>query len=190
MLTLWYVGDHKDDGLLARVGYALIRLGQVGQKYGRATHCEALIEGDWWAATIAGASLRDGAQVRVKPGVALNPAHWVVLDVPLWDGPAAARWFDAHQGTPYSMLGAAASASMAVGLLVLLLRRPVATLGQWCSRALGDAAAVDGAEDMSVSELMAVALALPGTRDVTADFFGRARPLDDDNTTAEGGPQA
>ena len=169
MKTLWYIGDHKRDGFAARLGYVLIRLGQIGQKFGHVTHCEALLMGTATEATIASASLHDGG-VRIKT-TDLTPGHWTVLDVPAWDVVGAAAWFDANAGRPYSTSGAASSASPFVGLVFRLLGVKPGELGEWCSRALASSAGVGGAEDMSVSELMALAWALPGTRDVTEDFF-------------------
>ena len=170
MLTAWYIGDHSKDGFMARLGYALIRLGQIGQKYGKATHCEGIVMGPWWHCTIAGASRRDGAQVRFKT-VELTPGHWVILDVPQWDVVAFTAEAEKLAGTRYSDIGAASSASMLVGLIVRLAGVQVAELGQWCSRFILDCNKVQGAEDMSVSEAMTLALALPGTRDVTSEFF-------------------
>lgn len=175
MLTAWYIGDHSKDGFMARLGYALIRLGQIGQKYGRATHCEGIVVGPWWSCTIAGASRRDGAQVRFKT-VDLTPGHWVILDVPQWDVVAFTAEAEKLAGTPYSDIGAASSASMLVGAFVRMAGVRVAELGQWCSRFLPQCNKVQGAEDMSVSEAMTLALALPGTRDVTADFFSTPKP--------------
>jgi hypothetical protein len=170
MLTAFYIGNHKDDGWLARVGYVLIRAGQWLQRFGRATHCEAILQGPWWAAEIAGASRRDGAQVRVKT-VALTPGNWLILDVPAWDLAEFRARLQPLLGAPYSDLGAAASASVAVGFLVWLLGKDIAGLGQWCSRTLLQCAGVEGAEDASVAEAMTIALALPGTRDVTDEYF-------------------
>lgn len=175
MLTLWYIGDHRDDGFWPRVGYFVIRLGQTAERFGYATHCEAVQGGPWWACCIVGASRRDGAQVRQKT-VALNPAHWRVLDVPLWDLQAFVQRATPLLGTRYSDFGAAASASMLARIAASVLRIDIASLGQWCSRFLADGNGVQGAEDFSVSELMALAWSLPGTRDVTVEFFSTPQP--------------
>jgi hypothetical protein len=174
MLTAWYIGDHKEDGQAARLGVLAIRFGQIGQKWGRVTHCEAILMGPWHCATIASASLRDGG-VRIKT-TDLNPAHWIILDVPVWDVVSVAAWFERRAGTPYSTIGAMSSASMLIGAVLKLCGVVVSALDMWCSRALGDAAGVGGAEDMSVSELMALAMALPGTRDVTPEYFDTRKP--------------
>jgi hypothetical protein len=109
MLTAWYIGDHKDDGFMARLGYAIIRFGQTAEKYGYMTHCEVIQAGPWWNCSIIGASRRDGAEVRQKL-VELNPGHWRILDVPAWDLQDFNKRAIPLLGTPYSNLGAAASA--------------------------------------------------------------------------------
>lgn len=172
MLTAWYIGDHKDDDFWSRVGYFIIRLGQTAEKFGYATHCEGIQGGPWWNCSIIGASRRDGQKVRQKT-VELTPGNWRILDVPAWDlaefNKRAIPILKAEAS--YSDLGAAASASLFVRLVTKALRIDIAKLGQWCSRFLGDGNAVLGAEDMSVSELMALAWALDGTEDVTAAYF-------------------
>lgn len=174
MLTAWYIGDHRDDDLLARLGYWLIRFGQTAEKFGYATHCEAITDGPWWNCTIWGASRRDGKKVRCK-FVELNPKHWRILDVPVWDEEDFAGRAAVMRGLPYSDFGAAASASMFVRILATLFGIEIASLGQWCSRFMAQANDVQGAEDFSVSELMALAWSLPGTKDVTAEYFSTPR---------------
>ncbi len=170
MLTAWYIGDHSEDDFLARLGYRLIRFGQTAEKYGYATHCEAIIGGEWHNCQIVGASRRDGKQVRAKT-VRMTPGNWRILSVPAWD----LAEFNARAlpllGTPYSDFGAAASASLLVRAIAWALRIDIASLDQWCSRFLGQGAGVYGAEDLSVSELMAHAVNLYGTVDVTEQFF-------------------
>jgi hypothetical protein len=170
MLAAFYIGDHKDDDFWSRVGYFLIRLGQSAEKYGYATHCEAIQGGPWWNCSIIGASRRDGKQVRQKT-VRLTPGNWRILSVPAWD----LADFNARAmpllGTPYSDFGAAASASMLVRVIAWALQIDIASLSQWCSRFLGQGAGVYGAEDLSVSELMAHAVNLYGTVDVTDAYF-------------------
>lgn len=175
MLTAWYIGDHKDDDFWSRVGYFVIRFGQTAEKHGYATHVEAIQVGPWWNASIIGASRRDGRQVRQKT-VRLNPKNWRILDVPAWDLAQFNKRAIPLLGTPYSDFGAAASASMAVRAIATILRVDIAKLGQWCSRFIAQGNDVDGAEDMSVSELMALALALFGTRDVTEAYFSTPKP--------------
>lgn len=159
---------------MARLGYAVIRFGQTAEKHGYCTHVEAIQDGPWWNCSIIGASRRDGAQVRQKT-VELNPKHWRILDVPAWDLAEFTERAIPLLGAKYSDFGAAASASLLVRLLALVLRIDIAKLGQWCSRFIAQGNDVEGAEDMSVSELMALAHAMYGTRDVTAQYFSAER---------------
>lgn len=175
MLTAWYIGDHKDDDFWSRVGYFVIRFGQTAEKHGYCTHVEAIQAGPWWNCSIIGASRRDGKKVRQKT-VDLTPENWRILDVPAWDLAEFNKRAIPLLGAPYSDFGAAASASMLVRILASVLRINIESLGQWCSRFVAQGNAVDGAEDMSVSELMALALALYGTRDVTTEYFSAQRP--------------
>lgn len=170
MLAAFYIGDHKDDGLLARVGYFVIRIGQILEKFGRATHCEAIQDGPWWNCSIIGASRRDGKQVRQKT-VRLTPGNWRILSVPAWDLADFNTRAMPLLGTPYSDLGAAASASLLVRFVAWTLRIDVSKKGQWCSRFLGDGGGMHGAEDLSVSELMGHLMNLYGTVDVTDSYF-------------------
>jgi len=173
MLTAWYIGDHDDDGYLARLGYKITRIGQVRQLFGQVTHCEAILDvGFDGIHRIAGASLRDKG-VRVKL-TELNREHWTILDVPLWDRVRCLAWFEAKSALkiPYSALGAASSASPLVSLCLDAAGVDRLAIGQWCSRALGESVGVIGSEDMNVSELMTLSWNMPGTRDVTRKFFG------------------
>jgi hypothetical protein len=171
MLTAWYIGDHKDDDLWSRVGYFVIRLGQTAEKFGYATHVEAIQAGPWWNCSIIGASRRDGKQVRQKT-VRLTPGNWRILSVPAWDLADFNSQAMPLLGTPYSDFGAAASASMFVRVVAWALRIDIAKQGQWCSRFVAQGAGVHGAEDLSVSELMSHAMSLYGTVDVTTEYFG------------------
>lgn len=172
MLIAFYRGGHAKDDWAARLGYALIELGQISELYGDLTHCEAILSGDWQAAQIASASVRDGNQVRIKT-TGMNPAHWLVLDVPAADVVRVHAWFLRHLGVRYSMVGATASALWLARLLLKAVGKRPADLGQWCSRAVAEAIGLVGAEDMNVAELAATLMSLPGTRDVTDQFFQR-----------------
>ncbi len=170
MLVALYHGDHKKDGLKARLGYALIRLGQIAEVYGNYTHCEAILGGTWRSAEIASASVRDGNQVRVRT-TELNPGHWTILDVPSSDVNTCRAWFTARQGVTYSMVGAVSSALWFARFLLHLKGVRIAGLGYWCSRAVAESMGLSGSEDMSVAEFVSVIWNLPGTRDVTREFF-------------------
>jgi hypothetical protein len=175
MLTAWYIGDNKKDDFLVRLGRWFIRLGQSSELYGNVTHCEAILSGHHKLARIASASLRDGG-VRIK-ATDLNPEHWRVLSVPAWSRVKCEAWFAKNDGRDYSVIGAMSSASMLVRVALRVLRIEPSSLGEWCSRALALSVGVRGAEDMSVSELMAHAMSLEGTEDVTARFFSQAIEL-------------
>lgn len=175
MLIALYHSDHKKDGLKARLGYALIRLGQISEVYSQYTHCEAILSGTWQQAEIGSASVRDGNKVRVK-STDLTPGHWTVLDVPAADVNRAQQWFEDNEGTPYSMAGAVTSALWIARVVLRILGREPQELGMWCSRAVGASIGLVGSQDMSVAELAAALWNLPGTRDVTTEFF--SRPLE------------
>lgn len=103
-----YIGTHKLDGPLARIGWWLIRLVQEG-KYSDVTHVEAILdEHENGEITIASASIREGG-VRTKR-TKLNPDHWLIVDVPQWNVEKARQWFKDHEGEKYDIRGAFASA--------------------------------------------------------------------------------
>lgn len=99
MLVALFVGDHKADTWLVRLGWWLTRRAQKGA-FKCVTHCEAILAGDASAATIASSSVRDGG-VRIKHRVQMNPAHWRIVDVPQWSAASAAQWFAQHMSQPY-----------------------------------------------------------------------------------------
>lgn len=173
MLTLHYIGAHKGETWTAALGDRVIRWAQRGYSAParHVTHTEALLGGVWRAATIASSSLIDDdgsgrGGVRIKSDVRLNPAHWIVLDLP--DAPGrtvdkSVRWFIRHGGAGYDTLGAPGSVAGA-----LLGHRP----GKWfCTEAV---AASMGFQDphMMCPAAFFLKLIEMGARDVTADFFG------------------
>lgn len=161
MIILGYVGNHSQDTLTARLGWALVRLAQVRETYGRVTHCEMLLEGYWRDALIAGASLRDGG-VRIKQ-TDLTPGNWIVLDVPSWSEEEARRRLEPELGKRYDARGA----------LATILWFVAHSLAKWfCSELLAHMAALIDPHRYKPSTLFALAASLPGTRDVTAVFFG------------------
>lgn len=107
MLIAHYTGNHNADGLMSRIGVALIRLGQKGP-YGHVTHTEAIhaLHKDG-SVTMASASLLDGG-VRAKR-LTLNPAHWLVTDVPQWSTQRSIELLAATEGLPYDLRGAMAT---------------------------------------------------------------------------------
>lgn len=172
MQFAFYYGDHKDDGFIARLGYALIRAGQVKEEYSKYTHCEAIMGRitNSNQVVIASASVRDGNQVRLK-AVELNPARWLVLDCPDYSLQQSLSWFLENRGVPYSMVGAVASTLWIGRFLVSLFNVDPKELGQWCSRCLSDSVGISGGADFNVSELITLLTNIPGTTDITEDFF-------------------
>ena len=158
MLVGLYVGDHHADGLAVRAGWWLTRRLQKGD-YARVTHCEAILarRGDG-TAVIASSSLRDGG-VRIKHGVPLNPAAWLIVDVPAWSAASAAQWFAAHAGEPYDWRGA----------LATLLPGHHRSGAWFCNEAVGAAAGVQTPEQFTPA--LFAALCLTFGDDVTAEFF-------------------
>lgn len=104
MKVAFYVGDHAGAPLFARIGAWLTRLAQKGP-YGDVTHGEAVLEehGDGLY-TIASSVTKEG--VRILERVPLDPAQWLIVDVPQWDAVKARAWFESHAGEPYDWRGA------------------------------------------------------------------------------------
>lgn len=102
------IGSHAGDPWNMRLGAWLTRLVQKG-RYGDVTHCEAILgENADGTVRIASSVMRDGG-VRIKDGVRLDPALWMVVDVPQWDSRRALAWFNQHAGEPYDWRGALAT---------------------------------------------------------------------------------
>ena len=109
MKIAFYIGSHKKDTLLVRLGWALIRLVQRGV-FSKVTHVEAILaEHEDGSVDIGSASLRDNG-VRIKHKVFLLPSNWIVIEVPVFNAIAAKTWFEKHNGKRYDTLGAFASA--------------------------------------------------------------------------------
>lgn len=107
MRVALYIGDHSSDGWLARLGWWITRLVQKGP-YGHVTHVEAIhAEHDDGTTTIASASLRDGG-VRSKR-VRLNPLHWLIVDVPIWDVQRSIELLAMTEDAAYDIRGAVAT---------------------------------------------------------------------------------
>lgn len=162
MLISHYTGDHHADGVLARLGVAITRLGQKGV-YGYITHTEAIhaCHADG-SVTIASSSLRDGG-VRSKQ-VTLNPANWLITDVPQWDVQASIDLLAQTQGMPYALLGALATALPGTN-------RPGRYFcNQWVATPYLKAAATFGPHHFA-------AICLSIGQDVTQDFFNNQDTL-------------
>ena len=107
MIVAHYTGNHAADNLAARAGWYLTQLAQKGP-YGHITHTEAIhAEHSDGSVTIASASLRDGG-VRSKR-VTLNPAHWMITDVPQWDVEHSVDLLAMTHGAGYDLRGALAT---------------------------------------------------------------------------------
>ena len=160
MIVLGYIGNHAKDTWSVRLGWFLIRLVQSG-KYKRITHTESVLDGSHYSnCTIASSSARDGG-VRTKTNIALTKGHWVAVDVPTWDANTAAVWFYNERGKPYDWMGAAAS--------VLFFLRGSQT--KWfCNESCG-APFLSTPEQYTPSKFWAIAMAMPGAKDVTDEFF-------------------
>ena len=164
MRIIGYIGRHEKDSLLARLGWGLVRLAQVGEQYRRVTHCEMLLGGTWSSALIGGASLRDGG-VRIKQ-TDLTPGNWIVLEVPAWDEKEARRRLEAEVGAGYDKPGAMATIFWFIAH----------SLSKWfCSELLAYLAGLMDAHRYKPSTLFALAASLPGTRDITDEVFNQEK---------------
>jgi hypothetical protein len=106
MIVLGYIGNHKKDDILVRLGWFITRLMQTG-KFKRVTHTECVHAGsNYKLCTIASSSARDHG-VRSKENIALTKGNWIALDVPSWAIEPSKAWFKAFDGCPYDWLGAA-----------------------------------------------------------------------------------
>lgn len=104
-----FIGNHATDTLSIRLGWAITRLVQRG-RFKRVTHMEAIhAEYSDGTVDIASASLREGG-VRLKECVALNPANWLIVDVPSWSLQASKDLFFQTSGDGYDWRGAIGSA--------------------------------------------------------------------------------
>lgn len=108
MLTAHYTGPAKP-GAFSRLGWWLTRTGQK-KPYAHVTHTEAIhaLYNDG-SVLMASSSVADHG-VRVKR-VVLDPSHWIVVDVPLWEVQESIDYFAKQiaAGTGYDLFGAAAS---------------------------------------------------------------------------------
>ena len=159
MLIAHYIGNHSADGLAARAGWALTRYTQAGP-FGQVTHCEAIHEefsnGE---VLIASASLRDGG-VRAKR-VRMNPAHWMIVNCPVWSVSASIDLFEKTKGNGYDLRGALAT------------RLPGNhNSDRWfCNEWVG-APFLPAPQNFGPHQFAAVTLALSVGVNVTSTFFG------------------
>lgn len=158
MKAAFYIGDHAKDDALTRIGWAATRIVQKGI-YRRVTHVEAILEEhEDGSVTIGSASLRDGG-VRTKT-VKLDPAHWIIIDVPAWDVERARLWFAEHAGERYDWRGAF------VTWLPATWDRPK----EWfCNEAVGASVGMVDPDISGPSQFASTAASFG--RDVTQEFF-------------------
>ena len=173
MKVLAFIGQHSKDDISARLGWGIVRLAQVGATYRRVTHVESHLGGPWYDCTIGSSTLRKNADgktgVRTLSGVRLNPAHWMVIEVPTWDVKHTTAWHARHDGAAYSWSGSVAT------IVWFLPHDPVR---KNCVSAVGEPHGVVDVHRMTTAAFMALCMSLPGSRDVTAEFFATPEPKD------------
>lgn len=148
MKVALYVGDHAGDSWYVRASSLIIRRVQKGP-YRGVTHVEA-IHGEHadGTTTIASSSLRDGG-VRTKR-VALNPSHWLIVNVPQWDVERSIRWFESHDNAPYDWRGAAATVLPGSG-----------RANEWfCNEAVGASIGLRSPDTLGPHQFAAIAFSL------------------------------
>jgi hypothetical protein len=155
--TALYIGDHSGDAIKVRLGWALTRMVQRGT-YQRVTHTEMiLIEETNGTVMLASSSLRDGG-VRIKR-TELNPAHWIIADVPNWSLEQSFDWFEKHQGEKYDLRGA----------LATVLPGSQYSDRWYCNEACAASVGFKEPQLFGPAQYAAIALSL-GT-DITKEFF-------------------
>jgi hypothetical protein len=166
MIVLGYVGKHKGDGFRAWLGWALIRVAQVGRTWRKVTHTENFLSGTWYSAEIGSSSLLDGG-VRTRKNVRLTPGNWVAIEVPdsiMRSAELAKSWFLIHDGEPYDTRGAAGSVLFGLGH----------SDGYFCNESCGASMRQTDPQKMPPAGFIAWCIDIGG-RDVTAEFFGSAQ---------------
>jgi hypothetical protein len=167
MKVLAFVGQHNKDDFTARLGWAIVRLAQLGARYKRATHVESLVVGPWYSATIASSSVRDGG-VRIKRDVRLDPKNWIVIDMPMWDTEDTIDWHALHDGAEYSWSGSTAT-------IVWFL--PHDKERKNCVAAVGEPHGVIDVHRMTTAAFIALCFSMGGM-DITEQFFSTPEPAE------------
>jgi len=152
VIILGYVGNHAQDSLAVRLGWAATRLVQRGQ-FARVTHVEGYYgANDAGQAIIASASLRDGG-VRVK-SAELTRENWVAIDVPCWNAKTSLAFILPHVGEKYDLRGAVAT--------VFLSGEDA---DRWfCNEILGASVGLISPDTFGPAQFMAIALSMPGAK--------------------------
>lgn len=157
MKTALYIGNHKTSSLEARLFHWFTVNLQKGP-YKHVSHVEAIhAEHDNGEVTIASASYRDGG-VRSKR-CKLNPAHWVIVDVPMLDVGQSIAYFKKNDGKPYDKKGAWAT----------LLPGNNPDDKEFCSESFLASVGVPAAGTFGPHHVAAIAFWLGS--DITVDFF-------------------
>lgn len=165
MIVLGYIGQNEGDSWLVKAARAVTRWVQKGSVDEKVTHVESLLAGDWRSARIGSSSLRDKG-VRIKDNVLLKENHWIVLDVPLFSAEKAEAWHKMYNGKVYDLAGAIAT------VLWLLKQKPDEFI---CVEAVALPQGVVDAHQMTTAEFMAFCRSLPGTEDITQEFFSKGK---------------
>jgi hypothetical protein len=172
MKVLAFVGKHEKDDWTARLGWAIVRLAQIGARYRRCTHVESHLAGPWYDCSIGSSTLRaDGAGktgVRVAKGVRLTPGNWIVIDMPKWDTEDAIDWHALHDGSGYSWLGS-------ISTIVWFL--PKDRERKNCVVAVGEPHAVIDVHRMTTAAFIALCFSMGGL-DVTNEFFSTPETME------------
>ena len=171
MKILAFIGQHQKDDWTARLGWAIVRLAQIGARFNRCTHVESHLAGPWYDCAIGSSTLRKTPEgktgVRTRPSVRLNPEHWMVIDMPMWDVEDTLDWHELHDGSPYAWLGSIAT---------ILWFLPQIKGQENCVMAVGKPHGVIDVHRMTTAAFIAHCMSLPGSRDVTDEFFADAEP--------------
>lgn len=155
MIVLGYVGNHAQDTLAVRIGWAVTRLVQRGE-FRKVTHVEACFGfSESGCAHIGSSSIRDDG-VRTKK-VFLTREHWVAVDVPVWDAEKSLVFITEKVGGKYDTRGALAT--------VLLGAQDG---DRWfCNEIVGASVGLVSPEVFGPAQFMAIALSMPGAKIIT-----------------------
>jgi hypothetical protein len=154
-----YIGDHKKDTLIGRIGWALIRYTQTG-KYRHVTHVEAIHEEyPDGTVSIASASLRDGGVRRKR--VKLDSKNWLIVSVRRWDVEKSISHYRFTQGYAYDWRGALATKLPALGQF---------KNAYFCNEHVG-APFLRDSETFAPQQFAAICMSIG--EDVTAEFFAQ-----------------
>lgn len=150
MIVLGYVGNHAQDTLAVRTGWAITRSVQRGE-FRKVTHVEACF--GFNAANLAhigSASLRDRG-VRAKHAW-LTKGNWVGINVPTWDADKSRTFIEDHIGELYDTRGAVATALLGAQ-----------DENRWfCNEIVGAAVGLVSPHIFGPAQFMAIALSMPG----------------------------